>query len=209
MSTLRSVARHFLPGCPHEAAHVALAAAIEASGLSSRVVGVAGVGCGSLAANYLDVPFVASPAGRGVSVARGLLTVRRDLLPVVYGGDGELLGEGLSDLIRAAVARAPLLVALVDNHMQARSARVHSSTTALGEVLPSCPAGRDPVRHGHPLDPAALLGSLGVTLRVVEASDGPGLQAAFREGLAKVSARHGLAVVQVCGECRGEPGGER
>lgn len=115
MSVLRQTPRHFHASCTHEVAHQGLARAIDASGLAPRLVGVSGAGCGALVHAYLDLPFVASPFGRGPSVARGLLLARPEVLPLLYLGDGELLGEGLADLFRAARAGARMLVVLIDN----------------------------------------------------------------------------------------------
>jgi hypothetical protein len=122
MSVLRDVPRHFAPGCLHEAAHLALAAALDEVGGGEYFVGISGAGCGALVHAYLDLPFVAAPFGRGPSVARGLRLARPTLLPLVYMGDGELLGEGLVDLFRAAQEEAPMLVILVDNRGPDRSA---------------------------------------------------------------------------------------
>lgn len=107
--------RHFDPGCPHEAAHRALLAALADPARAARLVGVSGSGCGSRVSGYLPIAWVAAPFGRAVSVARGLRLARPDLVPLVYAGDGELLGEGAADLLRAVEAGAPLAVIMVDN----------------------------------------------------------------------------------------------
>lgn len=112
---LTAAPRHFDPECPHERAHQGLAACLAAADLGERLVGVSGAGCGSLVHAYLDMPFVAAPFGRGPSVARGLLLARPEVVPVVYAGEGELLGEGLADLVRAAQLDVPMLVVMIDN----------------------------------------------------------------------------------------------
>lgn len=201
MSVLRPLSRHYLPNCPHESAHRALAHAVDDCKFRDRIVGVAGVGCGGLVYSYLDLPFVASPAGRGVSVARGLCLARPGLIPVVYVGDGELLGEGISDLIRAAASDAAVLVLLVDNQMQARSARVHSASTDLGTRLPSCPEGREAVRHSRPIDPEALLGSAGILHWKVASREAEKLEAILGEALTAVAEARRFALVHVLGTC--------
>lgn len=199
MSVLREGPRHFVPGCPHEVAHRALAGAVEDRDLAARVVGVGGVGCGSLTRGYLDLPIVASPTGRAVSVARGLLLQREDLLPVVYGGDGELLGEGLADLLRGAAAGAPLLVLLVDNAIQAGGGRLVSPTTPAEAVLPSCPEGRG-ARHGRPLSPRDLLGGLDAVVREV-GGDLDAARAALGTALAEVAEGRGMQVLWLRATC--------
>ncbi len=110
MTLLAPVPRHFAAGCPHETAHRLLGEALSV-GLPGRSwAGVSGQGCGSLIHAYLGLPFVAAPPGRGPSVARGLSLVRPGILPLVYLDEGELAGEGLADLLRAARAGAPMLV---------------------------------------------------------------------------------------------------
>lgn len=114
MSWLRPVDRHFRPGCPHERAHQGLSACLDAEG-ADGLVGVSGGGCGSLVHAYLDLPFVAAPPGRGISVARGLLLARPAATPLVYASLVELGGEGLDELLAAAESDASMAVVLVDD----------------------------------------------------------------------------------------------
>lgn len=169
MSVLRAVPRHYHPACPHEAVHQALATAVEQAGIGARVVGVSGAGCASLVHAYLDLPFVAAPFGRGPSVARGLLLARPELVPVVYAGEGELAGEGLPDLLRAAAAGAPVLVLMVESHGGGQGG--------------SCSRGGLGSAGGASLDPRGLVEGLGGTASETATDDPVALGAALGHAL--------------------------
>lgn len=187
MSVLRSVPRHYHPACPHEVVHGALAAALDQLGREGRVVGVSGAGCASLVHAYLDLPFVAAPFGRGPSVARGLVLTRSEITPVVYAGEGELAGEGLGDLLRAAASGAPQLVLMVESHG--------------GVEGGSCSRGGLGGAGGASLDPSGLVRSLGAAASEASTQDADSCQRALTEALARVATDRAFHFLALRGRC--------
>ncbi len=186
MSILRPVPRHYDEACPHEFAHRALSQAMEETGLNERLVGVSGSGCSALIHGYFDLPFVAAPSGRGPTVARGILHSLPDKLPFVYAGEAELVGEGLSDLLRAASLNVPILVV---------------SIAGLGQAPGSCAQGNGWAFATAELNPVKLLSPLQRFVETVETSDLTGAVRAFSRGLEKAANEQSFAFVQVHGTC--------
>jgi hypothetical protein len=167
--------------------HQALAGALADLDPGASVVGVSGAGCASLVHAYLDLPFVAAPFGRGPSVARGLVLVRPELTPVVYAGEGELAGEGLADLLRAAAAGAPQLVLMVESHGGAEGGSCQRQ--GLGGA------------GGASLDPRGLVAGLGAPATEAPAEDAAACREALSEALAAVTSGRGFHFLALRGRC--------
>lgn len=187
MSVLRPIPRHYHPACPHEVAHRALAEALDGLGPEASVVAVSGAGCASLAHAYLDLPFVAAPFGRGPSVARGLVLARPELTPVVYAGEGELAGEGLADLLRAAATGAPQLVLMVESHGGASGG--------------SCSRGGLGGAGGASLDPRSLVEGLGAAASEAASEDPEACREALSAALAQVASARTFHFLALRGRC--------
>lgn len=130
---LRDLNLPFCPGCGdftiinsflktvHELGHKDL----------TNFVFVSGIGCAAwIPSPYFQADTVHTTHGRSIPVATGVKLVRPVLDVVVFGGDGDIAGIGLSHLIHAARRNVDITVIMVNN-------MVYGMTG--GQVAPTTP----------------------------------------------------------------------
>lgn len=107
------------PGCGNfglfEAAKKAIRKLEEDGTPRSKIVMVAGIGCGPKIFDYLAISGVYALHGREVSTGQGIKIANPDLKVLVFGGDGGIMGEGLEHLMFAAKRNIDITVVVHDN----------------------------------------------------------------------------------------------
>lgn len=111
-----------------------------------------GIGCSGNMASFIKCYGLHSLHGRSVPTAIGAKLANHEFPVLVVGGDGDLLGEGLSHFIHAARANHDITVILHNN-------QIYGLTT--GQASPTSMPGLDTKTTPHgvierPLDPSAL-----------------------------------------------------
>ena len=130
---LRDLKLPFCPGCgdytiingflraAHELGHNDL----------TNFVFVSGIGCAAwIPSPYFKADTIHTTHGRSIPVATGVKLVRPDLNVVVFGGDGDIAGIGLSHLIHATRRNIDITAIMVNN-------MVYGMTG--GQVAPTTP----------------------------------------------------------------------
>jgi len=114
---------------------------------------VSGIGCASwIPSPYFLADSVHTLHGRSIPVATGVKLARPNLNVVVFGGDGDIVGIGLSHFMHAARRNTDILVIMGNNLVYGMTGGQVAPTTPFGTLTATTPYGS----FEHPLDPAKL-----------------------------------------------------
>lgn len=107
-----------------------------------RFVFCSGIGCSAwIPSPYLEADSLHVTHGRSIPVATGIKLLRPDLNVVVFGGDGDLAGIGLSHLVHAARRNLDITVIMVNNMIYGMTGGQVAPTTPFGTVTTTTPYG--------------------------------------------------------------------
>ena len=194
------------PGCGEPLALRCLLEAIEELGCSQRAIGIIGIGCYTALTPMMDVDLVQALHGRAPSVATGAKRMRPDALIFALQGDGDMVNEGLQEVIHTAARGESVTCILLNNGVFGETGGHMTATTVLGQRTKNTLEGRDAARHGHPISLAEMLAPLGGAAYVARGSvhDAPNivrtknmLCRAFEAQLAK----EGFSLVEILTMC--------
>jgi 2-oxoglutarate ferredoxin oxidoreductase subunit beta len=112
-----------------------------------------GIGCSSwIPSPYFLADSVHTLHGRSIPVATSIKLVRPDLSVVVFGGDGDIVGIGLSHFVHAARRNTDILVIMGNNMVYGMTGGQVAPTTPFKTQTTTTPYGS----FEHPLDAARL-----------------------------------------------------
>ena len=158
------------PGCGEPLALRLLLETIEALGCSERAIGVVGIGCYTALTPLMDVDLIQALHGRAPSVATGAKRMRPDALLFTLQGDGDMVNEGLQEVIHTAARGESVTCVLLNNGVFGETGGHMTATTVLGQRTKTSLEGRDASYHGHPILIADLLAPLGGVAYVARGS---------------------------------------
>ncbi len=112
-----------------------------------------GIGCTSwIPSPYFLADSVHTLHGRSIPMATGIKLARPNLNVVVFGGDGDIVGIGLSHFVHAARRNTDILVIMGNNMVYGMTGGQVAPTTPFGTFTATTPYGS----FEHPLDAAKL-----------------------------------------------------
>lgn len=159
--TLLDVGEHSLcPGCGEPIAMRAVLEGIEEIGATQRAIGVFGIGCYTAFSNNLDVEVLQALHGRAPSLATGVKRAKPDTLVVTVQGDGDMVNEGLQEVLHTAARGERVTCFMLDNGVFGETGGHMTATTALGQRTKNTLEGRDPLQHGFPIRVSTLIAEL-------------------------------------------------
>jgi 2-oxoglutarate ferredoxin oxidoreductase subunit beta len=147
---------HMCPGCGEPLALRCHLEAIQELGLAQRTVGVMGIGCYTTFAMTIDVDLVQALHGRAPSVATGVKRMRPDSIVFTLQGDGDMVNEGLQEVIHTAARGENVTCILLNNGVFGETGGHMTATTVLGQRTKNSLEGREAGYHGYPI----LIGDL-------------------------------------------------
>lgn len=150
-------------GCGEPLALRALCEAIVDVACADRAIGAVGIGCYTALTSILDVDLVQALHGRAPSVATGAKRMRPDALVFTLQGDGDMVNEGLQEVLHTAARGERVTCVLLDNGVFGETGGHMTATTVLGQRTKNSIDGRDAAYHGHPILVADLVAQLGGT----------------------------------------------
>jgi len=153
-------AHHLCPGCGEPIALRSLMEAIDELDLVRRTITVFGIGCYTAFSNNLDVEVLQALHGRAPSVATGVKRARPDTLVVTVQGDGDMVSEGLQEVLHTAARGENVTCVMLNNGVFGETGGHMTATTVLGQRTKTSLDGRDPVAHGRPILLADLVARL-------------------------------------------------
>lgn len=148
------------PGCGEPVALRALLDVVAELGVSDRTIGVFGIGCYTGLAPLVDLDTVQALHGRAPDVATGLKRVRPEAIVFTVQGDGDMVNEGLQDLLHTAARGELVTCVMFNNGVFGETGGHMTATTVIGQRTKTSLDGRDVSLHGHPIRTADLVASM-------------------------------------------------
>jgi 2-oxoglutarate ferredoxin oxidoreductase subunit beta len=159
--TLLDVGEHSLcPGCGEPIAMRMVLEAIEELDAVQRAIGVFGIGCYTAFSNNLDIEVLQALHGRAPSLATGVKRAKPDTLVVTVQGDGDMVNEGLQEVLHTAARGERVSCFMLDNGVFGETGGHMTATTALGQRTKNTLDGRDARQHGFPIRVSTLIAEL-------------------------------------------------
>lgn len=159
-------AHHLCPGCGEPIAIRSAVECIAELAAVDRTISVFGIGCYTAFSNNLDIEVLQALHGRAPSLATGVKRMRPDALVLTVQGDGDMVNEGLQEVLHAAARGENITCVLLNNGVFGETGGHITSTTVLGQRTKNTLDGRDAERDGHPILIGDLVASMGGTAYV-------------------------------------------
>jgi 2-oxoglutarate ferredoxin oxidoreductase subunit beta len=161
----------------------------------SKFVFCSGIGCSAwIPSPYLNADSLHTNHGRSIPVAIGVKLMRPDLNVVVFGGDGDIAGIGLSHLVHAARRNIDITVVMVNNMIYGMTGGQVAPTTPFGAKTTTTPYGS----FEYPLDVTRLVVAAGASY-AARWTTAHGEQ--LKDSLKKALMTKGFAFVEAASPC--------
>src|SRR5206468_8196215 len=148
------------PGCGEPVAIRLLLEVIEELGCAENAIGVIGIGCYTAFTSTMDVDLVQALHGRAPSLATGAKRMRPDTLIFTLQGDGDMVNEGLQEVIHTAARGESVTCVLLNNGVFGETGGHMTATTVIGQRTKNTLEGRNAEDHGHPILLANMLAGI-------------------------------------------------
>lgn len=194
---LRDLKLPFCPGCGNYFVINCFLRAIYELGYRNlkNFVFCSGIGCAAwIPSPYFLADSIHTPHGRSIPVAIGVKLVRPELNVVVFGGDGDLAGIGLSHLIHAARRNADITVFMINNQVYGMTGGQVAPTTFLNVRTTTTPYGN----IERPLDVSKIVADAGAcyVARWTTAH-----REELKESMKKAILKEGFSFVEILSQC--------
>ena len=157
---LLSEDHHLCPGCGEPAAVRMMLEAIEELDCAQRAIGVIGIGCYTALTGVIDTDLVQALHGRAPSVATGVKRMQPSGLVYTLQGDGDMVNEGLQEVIHTAARGENVTCILLNNGVFGETGGHMTATTVIGQRTKNTIEGRDEALHGQPILISEMLAQL-------------------------------------------------
>jgi 2-oxoglutarate ferredoxin oxidoreductase subunit beta len=147
---------HMCPGCGEPITVRGFLEALVDLGVAQRSIGVAGIGCYTSFSSTIDIDLVQALHGRAPSVATGVKRTRPDAIVFTLQGDGDMVNEGLQEVIHTAARGEKVTCILLNNGVFGETGGHMTATSVIGQRTKNSLDGRDAEYHGYPI----LIGDL-------------------------------------------------
>ncbi|WP_051942422.1 thiamine pyrophosphate-dependent enzyme [Streptacidiphilus rugosus] len=197
-------AHQLCPGCGEPVALRAIVEAVAELDLTRACVAVFGIGCYTAFSNNLDIEVVQALHGRAPSVATGLVRARPELTVLTVQGDGDMVNEGLQEVLHAAARGERIACFMLDNGVLGETGGHMTAATPLGQRTKNTLEGRDAARHGHPIELSDLVARLDGTRYVARGAVNSAVNVHRTKKLIHGALRarqHGFALVEILTMC--------
>jgi 2-oxoglutarate ferredoxin oxidoreductase subunit beta len=133
---------------------------IQALELERRTIGVFGHGCSALMITNLDVDMNLSLHGRAPATATGIKRMRPDRFVFTMQGDGDMINEGLAEIMHAAARGENITCLLLNNGVFGDTGGQMTAGTVIGQRSTSTLEGRNAEQHGYPIPLSRILATM-------------------------------------------------
>ena len=158
------------PGCGEPLVLRLILELIEELGLAERAIGVVGIGCYTALAPLIDLDLIQALHGRAPSLATGAKRMRPEALLFTLQGDGDMVNEGLQEVIHTAARGESVTCILLNNGVFGETGGHMTATTVLGQRTKNTLEGRNAAQHGHPIRLCEMIAPLGGAAYVARGS---------------------------------------
>ncbi|MFI1581698.1 thiamine pyrophosphate-dependent enzyme [Embleya sp. NPDC020630] len=153
-------AHHLCPGCGEPIAMRSMVEQVAELGQVTKAIAVFGIGCYTAYSNNLDIEVLQALHGRAPSLATGVKRCRPDTLVFTVQGDGDMVNEGLQEVLHTAARGENVTCLMLNNGVFGETGGHMTAATVLGQRTKNTLDGRDAARHGHPIRLANLIAEL-------------------------------------------------
>jgi len=161
----------------------------------NKFVFCSGIGCAAwIPSPYFKADSIHVTHGRSITVATGVKLVRPELNVVVFGGDGDLVGIGLSHLIHAARRNLDVVVVMVNNMIYGMTGGQVAPTTPIKAKTTTTPYGN----VERPFDATRLVVAAGASYAARWTTFHVGQ---LKESMKKAITTKGFAFVEAVSQC--------
>lgn len=150
----------FCGGCGHGIVTKLVAELIDEMGLQENGIIVWPIGCSCTTHKIFKMDQVIALHGRAPAFGTGLKRVNPKKFILVYQGDGDLVSEGMAEIMHAGIRGEKFSVIFINNAIYGMTGGQVAPTTLLGQYATTAPAGRQTVNTGYPVKMAELLSNL-------------------------------------------------
>ena len=151
---------HLCPGCGEPIAVRLALEVIEELELARRTVAILSHGCSGGYVTTLDLDCTLCLHGRAPAVATGIKRMRPELAVWTLQGDGDMVSEGLAEILHAAARGENITCVLLNNGVFGDTGGQMTATSVLGQRTKTSIEGRDARCHGYPIPIADLVAAL-------------------------------------------------
>ena len=151
---------HLCPGCGEPTAVRLLLDVLDELQVAQRSIAVPGIGCYTSFSGTMDVDLVQALHGRAPSVATGVKRMLPDAVVFTLQGDGDMVNEGLQEVLHTAARGERITCVLVNNGVFGETGGHMTATSVLGQRTKTSLDGRDADYHGWPIRVADLVAQL-------------------------------------------------
>ena len=157
---LQSSEHDLCPGCGHPIAWRLVLDSLVELELSHRTILIAGHGCYTQMMRIADLDSLQCLHGRAPAVATGVKRMVPGTAVVTLQGDGDMVSEGLHEVLHAAARGENVTALLFNNGVFGDTGGHMTATTVIGQRTKTSLEGRQPEAHGYPVPVAELVASL-------------------------------------------------
>lgn len=199
-------AHSLCPGCGEPVALRLLLETLIELEVVPRTIGVVGHGCYGSFVRIMDVDVLQCLHGRAPSCATGIKRVRPESVVFTLQGDGDMVNEGLQEVLHSAARGENITCILLNNGVFGDTGGQATTTTVLGQRTKTSLDGRDATKHGYPIPIADLVASLdgsGYVARgaVSSAAQVQATKKMVRKAFESQLAGEGLSLVEILTMC--------
>jgi 2-oxoglutarate/2-oxoacid ferredoxin oxidoreductase subunit beta len=151
---------HLCPGCGEPVAIRMVAEVIAEMELAQKTISVFGHGCYGPFVAALDVETTLCLHGRGPAVATGMKRMRPDCLIWTMQGDGDMVSEGLAEVLHTAARGENITCIMLNNGVFGDTGGQMTAATVVGQRTKNTLEGRDARYHGMPITIGDLVAQL-------------------------------------------------
>jgi 2-oxoglutarate ferredoxin oxidoreductase subunit beta len=153
-------AHNLCPGCGEPIAMRSVMEVLAELELIRRAVAVFGIGCYTAFSNNLDCEVLQALHGRAPSLATGVKRARPELVAVTIQGDGDMVNEGLQEVVHTAARGEHVTSIMLNNGVFGETGGHMTTTTTIGQRTKNTLEGRDAAAHGYPIRLSNLIAEL-------------------------------------------------
>ena len=149
-------------GCGHGIVGKLIAELIDEMGSQDNGIMVWPIGCSCLSDRYYNMDMMMALHGRAPAAATGIKRADPSKFVMVYQGDGDLVSEGMAEIMHAAIRGEKFTVIFINNAIYGMTGAQMAPTTLLGQTASTAPAptGRMTDNSGYPVKMAEIMAQL-------------------------------------------------
>jgi 2-oxoglutarate/2-oxoacid ferredoxin oxidoreductase subunit beta len=158
---LLSTQHSLCPGCGEPLALRVILELLTELEVADRTICVCGIGCYTAFPGIIDIDVLQALHGRAPSVATGAKRVLPDRFVFTLQGDGDMVSEGLQEVMHSAARGEKFTCILLNNGVFGETGGHMTTTSVLGQrTKTTMETGRVAEQHGYPIKISDLIAQL-------------------------------------------------